>query len=425
MRNRRVVLRNRRSDSGGAGIGKPLVRRVAMVATVAVAAGVLGFIPGSSDGVVGAQSVENLRASAKRAADELSRLQTQSDELNEKYLQLQEELAALAEKKAENTEAVESARARLDQARSEASDYLVEAYVSAGTNDAVVVGSADPNEAVSQRVLLSMLRNDRVQLADGLEVLKSDLDNLTQELETTSADLEKRSAEQKKVVDELDRSVANQQQILNGANQALNEAIRAEQARREAEAAAKAQREAAAAAARQQAQAQAQARTQTQTRNTAASGSTSTRSTTAPSTSTRSNSQSSKSSAPAFTAPPVVAPPSSGAAGAIAAAKSRLGTPYRYGGSTPAGFDCSGLMMWSWAQVGVSLPRTSGAQRAATQRISYDQLQPGDLVFSGNPVSHVGMYIGGGQMIHSPHTGDVVRIAPVRAGGSTSYGRIR
>lgn len=81
-------------------------------------------------------------------------------------------------------------------------------------------------------------------------------------------------------------------------------------------------------------------------------------------------------------------------------------------------------MLWSWAQAGVSLPRTSGAQRAATQRISYDQLQPGDLVFSGNPVHHVGMYIGGGQMIHSPRTGDVVKISPVRVMGNTHYGRI-
>jgi cell wall-associated NlpC family hydrolase len=81
-------------------------------------------------------------------------------------------------------------------------------------------------------------------------------------------------------------------------------------------------------------------------------------------------------------------------------------------------------MMWSWAQVGVSLPRTSGAQRSATQRITADHLLPGDLVFTGNPVSHVGMYIGGGQMVHSPHTGDVVKVSPVRTGNSISYGRV-
>ncbi|MDQ2679328.1 MAG: C40 family peptidase, partial [Actinomycetota bacterium] len=128
--------------------------------------------------------------------------------------------------------------------------------------------------------------------------------------------------------------------------------------------------------------------------------------------------------APAPPPPPPVAAPNGRASAAISAAMSRLGTPYRWGGTTSAGFDCSGLMLWSWAQAGVSLPRTSGAQRSATQRISYDQLQPGDLVFSGNPVYHVGMYIGGGQMIHSPQTGDVVKISGVRQGGSTTYGRI-
>lgn len=119
-----------------------------------------------------------------------------------------------------------------------------------------------------------------------------------------------------------------------------------------------------------------------------------------------------------------MSPPNGRAATAVSAALSRLGTPYRWGGTTPAGFDCSGLMLWSWAQAGVGLPRTSRAQRSYTQRISAAQLQPGDLVFSGNPVSHVGMYIGGGQMVHSPHTGDVVKISPLRSGGSVSYGRV-
>lgn len=409
--------RSRKSEPGGAGIGTSRIRRVAMVVTVAVVAGVLGFIPGASDGVVGAQSVESLRSSARRAADELSRLQVQSDQLNEKYLQLQEELADLGERKDQNAKDVEAARERLDRTRAEAADSLVAAYVSAGTSDVMVVGSADPNEAVNQRVLLSLLHNDRVLLADQLEVAKSDLDGLTEQLAATSAELEKRSSEQKKVVDELERSVANQQRILDGANSALNEAIRAEQARREAEAAERARREAAAAEARRQQQAQAATRASA-----AAAPRTGTR---AAAPATPGTSQPAKPAAPSFTPPPVVAPPSSGAAGAIAAARSRLGTPYRWGGTTPAGFDCSGLMLWSWAQAGVSLPRTSGAQRAATQRITYDQLQPGDLVFSGNPVYHVGMYIGGGQMIHSPHTGDVVKISPVRAGGSTSYGRVR
>lgn len=95
-----------------------------------------------------------------------------------------------------------------------------------------------------------------------------------------------------------------------------------------------------------------------------------------------------------------------------------LGVPYVYGGSTPAGFDCSGLMQYVYRQVGVSLPRTSRAQYGVGQHIAADRpdlLQPGDLVFfgtNGDPsrVHHVGMYVGDGNYIHAPYTGTVVRI---------------
>jgi len=95
-----------------------------------------------------------------------------------------------------------------------------------------------------------------------------------------------------------------------------------------------------------------------------------------------------------------------------------LGVPYVYGGSTPDGFDCSGFVQYVYRQVGVSLPRTSRAQYGVGQHIAADRvdlLQPGDLVFfgtNGDPsrVHHVGMYVGGGNYIHAPYTGTVVRI---------------
>ncbi len=112
---------------------------------------------------------------------------------------------------------------------------------------------------------------------------------------------------------------------------------------------------------------------------------------------------------------------------AIAAARSRLGDPYVWGGSSPGGFDCSGLMYWSFARAGVSLPRTSRAQYSDTMRISRSQLLPGDLVFYGMPVYHVGMYVGDGVMIHSRRTGEPVQYGAIQRIGVTpsAYGRVK
>ena len=106
-------------------------------------------------------------------------------------------------------------------------------------------------------------------------------------------------------------------------------------------------------------------------------------------------------------------PASGRAAAAVAAARSALGKPYVWGATGPSGFDCSGLVQWSYAQAGVSLPRTSQAQRTAGRQIPLSQAQPGDLVTYRSDASHVGMYVGNGQVIHAPYPGAPVRYDPV------------
>jgi cell wall-associated NlpC family hydrolase len=101
------------------------------------------------------------------------------------------------------------------------------------------------------------------------------------------------------------------------------------------------------------------------------------------------------------------------AATAVAAARSALGRPYKYGGNGPYEFDCSGLTKWSWAKAGVTLPRTSRAQFAGEPRVWWVNRQPGDLIAYGNPVRHITIYIGSGKMIAAPHTGTVVQIQTV------------
>jgi cell wall-associated NlpC family hydrolase len=98
-------------------------------------------------------------------------------------------------------------------------------------------------------------------------------------------------------------------------------------------------------------------------------------------------------------------PPPPGAAGAVEEARRQLGKPYRYGGSGPDSFDCSGLTAWSWGHAGHSLPHSAAAQYNVTTHVPVSALQPGDLVFFGSPPYHVGIYVGGGQMINALHSG--------------------
>ena len=138
-----------------------------------------------------------------------------------------------------------------------------------------------------------------------------------------------------------------------------------------------------------------------------------------------------------------IPPPANGSIGAraVAAAMRWLGTPYSWGGGNASGpsrgigrgantvgFDCSGLTLYAYAQVGISLGHFTGTQWRSGQRISrMGDLAVGDLVFFGGDLGHMGMYIGGGQMVHAPHTGDVVKISTITSGyyAATFQGGVR
>jgi len=123
--------------------------------------------------------------------------------------------------------------------------------------------------------------------------------------------------------------------------------------------------------------------------------------------------QASMSGVPTFIAPDI--PTNTPGGQAVALAYRFLGVPYIWGGATPDGFDCSGLTMYVYAQLGIKLGHYTGFQYYEGRRVPRDQLQPGDLVFfHANSIGvpgHEGMYIGNGSFIHAPHTGDVVRIS--------------
>ena len=116
--------------------------------------------------------------------------------------------------------------------------------------------------------------------------------------------------------------------------------------------------------------------------------------------------------------------PPSQYSGVVGVAMQQLGKPYVWAAAGPDTFDCSGLVVYSFAQLGVSLPHSSYALWGAGAPVSADQLQPGDLVFFDG-LGHVGIYIGGGEFIHAPHTGDVVKISSLSEYGGSYVGARR
>ncbi|MFD8549157.1 NlpC/P60 family protein [Streptomyces sp. NPDC059649] len=111
---------------------------------------------------------------------------------------------------------------------------------------------------------------------------------------------------------------------------------------------------------------------------------------------------------------PAGALPASGrAAAAVAAVRAAVGSPYAWGSAGPGAFDCSGLTQWAYRRAGVSLPRTSQAQRGAGHPVPLGRIRPGDLVIYRSDASHVGMYVGNGQVVHAPYPGARVRYDPV------------
>jgi peptidoglycan DL-endopeptidase CwlO len=109
----------------------------------------------------------------------------------------------------------------------------------------------------------------------------------------------------------------------------------------------------------------------------------------------------------------------------VAWLQSKIGIPYVWGGEGATGFDCSGLSMMAWRSVGVSIHHNSRAQFGQTDRIALADLAPGDLLFYGDPIHHLGIYIGGGKMIEAPRTGLTVRVSSIQRRDLVGAGRVR
>jgi cell wall-associated NlpC family hydrolase len=392
------------------------VRRLLAVA----AAGAL--VLGATGSPVQADEVDDAQARVEQLADEIERLGEEVDRLGEDYVTALYEQDLATKAVADAQASVAAKQAALDELQGQLSVVAVNAFVSGGTTStfASMLASSGGISDEAQREHLTQVALDAgAESTDELDALVADLEDEQDRLEREQARAEELTRQVESARQSADGKVAEYQQALADAEVELGAALQAEQERREAAALAEAQAQAAAAAAAAATPSTGSTggATATVPRGRGDSGAT-----TGTDTSGSSGSESSGSGSTVTT--PSAPPPSSKAGIAVQAALSQQGVGYRYATAEPGvAFDCSGLTSWAWGRAGVYLPHQSRAQYASVPHVSKDEAQPGDLVFYGSPIGHVGIYLGGGQLVHATRPGDVVKVAAVRWSSVVGVGR--
>jgi cell wall-associated NlpC family hydrolase len=373
----------------------PLRRRAAVVFTAVLVATVL------APSVVDAQSIDDQRREVERIVDELDRLHVKADTLAEDYAVAMDDQRRLSEDIALAEARVAEREAELSSLQGDLATVAVRAFTRSGTD---VLGPL-LSDAASYSDALQRDQYSRIALAVGAGTT-DDLGETIRELGIERAELDRLRGESEELSVDISDKLTLVEEWTSAYEEAKDEAearlgdlIEAEEQRRSQEAFERLQRDleaqrAAAAAA-------------------AAAGST--------------GGGSGGSSGGGSVAAPVIAnyPAPSGLAGvAIQAALGQLGVPYRYAQASPGvAFDCSGLTYYAWAQAGITLPRNSRMQAAAIPRVPIAAAQPGDLIFYYSPISHVGIYLGNGQLVHAPNTGSYVKVTNVRWSKVVAVGR--
>lgn len=373
----------------------PLRRRAAVVFTAVLVSTVL------APSVVDAQSIDDQRREVERIVDELDRLHVKADTLAEDYAVAMDDQRRLSEDIALAEARVAEREAELSSLQGDLATVAVRAFTRSGTD---VLGPL-LSDAASYSDALQRDQYSRIALAVGAGTT-DDLGEAIRELGIERAELDRLRGESEELSVDISDKLTLVEEWTSAYEEAKDEAearlgdlIEAEEQRRSQEAFERLQREleaqrAAAAAA-------------------AAAGST--------------GGGSGGSSGGGSVAAPVIAnyPAPSGLAGvAIQAALGQLGVPYRYAQASPGvAFDCSGLTYYAWAQAGITLPRNSRMQAAAIPRVPIAAAQPGDLIFYYSPISHVGIYLGNGQLVHAPNTGSYVKVTNVRWSKVVAVGR--
>ncbi len=321
-------------------------------------------------------AIEAKRAEVARVQAELGAFNTQVEVAAEAYNGARYELGQVTARIEENASLTRQTERDLTAKRKALAERLRGLYATHEPSLAeILITSGSIAAAADEIELLDRVGEQDAQVVTGLREHKATLAKLRAQLiedRSTAADAVAAREREKAKVESL---LAQRQAVLDSASGELRGLLRAEEARKAREAAAAAE------AARQ--------------RQAAAAVASSTPSTVAP-------------SAGAAAATPL--PSGSGNAAAASIAMRYLGVPYVWGGASPSGFDCSGLASYAFAQIGKSVPHYTGAIWNAFPQVPSGQLQVGDLVFF-HGLGHMGIYLGGDQFVHAPHTGDVVKVS--------------
>jgi cell wall-associated NlpC family hydrolase len=314
--------------------------------------------------------IEQRRAQVAALQSELDAINTRVADAAEAYNGARYRLSQIQGRIESNVRLTKMTQRNLKRSREALAIRLKRLYATPDPSLAQILLESDSiSEAVGSLELLDQVSRqdsgvvDRIATAASL--LKKARAELVVDREQTQAEVAERKAQQAKVAELLRR----RQQVLNSAKGELGRLLEAEQARENAEA----ERQRRIALSRGPVAAPVPA-------------------------------------APTPGATPVALPDGSGNAAAAQVAMQYLGTPYVWGGASPGGFDCSGLASYAYAQIGKSVPHYTVAIYNAFPKVPSDQLQVGDLVFYRG-LGHMGIYIGGGQMVHAPQTGDVVKVS--------------
>jgi cell wall-associated NlpC family hydrolase len=326
-----------------------------------------------------ADEISDKQAQANAIAAKIDQLGQTVERYAEQANGAQIELDGLNQQVADSQAKVTAAQAEVDQHKGEIKNYAVDAYVhgASGQDDAASTTSTDLTDLGQRQGYLSAAAGNRQQLVDELRSTEHDLQTQIGQLNDAKAQAESKTNDLNSKKASAEAASNDLARLKSQTDAEITQLVQAEQARKAAEEQARAEARAAARAAQQSASRPA---------------------------STRSGSS-------GGSVDPGPAPSSNHDVNAvISAARAQLGKPYSWGAAGPDSFDCSGLTLWAWRAGGVSLPHYTGAQYGATRHVSISDLQPGDLVFY-NGMEHVALYIGGGQIIHAPHSGDVVKIS--------------